>query len=778
MSRLIRRDKTTRKPSGIDDRNIPPLTSETIVEHLKACQTMADNHARQSFRAYIADVDEAFHVAVDNAKTNQEVAELSGFQRLFKRNRQELERYYTGYIGEGFVKFKKKTLRTDLGEINSGGAELSLVDNDELEEAIAISAMTQRVDADFAESIWALNQRLALLNDGEQVTEAGNPAAPIQFCESLRRALRLIPMSAKAKGLVYKSYEVRLPGLVRDVVEDINQYLKKAGVLPNLRYTPPRKVTTQPPHPATSDAHSGTVGESVARQPMPDPNQSSTQYQSSLVQAIRNLQHSMSGRPQAHGSALGQGPANSLVGGGAAPVGGNVVITTDQLLAALQTLQGQSSGAVQSAPAGADQTLPSVSVQEVLQALAQQLQTTVGSEQGEQVSSADMHTIDLVGLVFEYMLKDENVPDSIKALLSYMHTPFLKLAFIDPGFFEQPEHPARLLLNNLAEAGTRWVGNDGTVQHDMYNKIKEIVDRVLRDFQNDVRVMTEALLEFNNYTKNIVRRQELLEKRATEKAQGEERLREVKVRVNDAVRERTNGKELPSAVLLFVLQPWSDYLSFTLLRYGDKSDKWRSALSVVDDVLWAVEPKVEESDLIRQTALASSIIEDMQSGFDTIGYDTVKGRKLIEAIDSLIEMAQQSKKAEPAPAPMRDKLEKIAAEKAGQEPDHLTDISSEEARVVESLKMIEFGTWFEFEGGRRLKVAWYNARTSHYMLVDQMGRKVDVMSGLEIAREMMAKRAKIIAGSSKPFFERALENIFQKLNAQAEAQSGGSGDDK
>jgi len=97
--------------------------------------------------------------------------------------------------------------------------------------------------------------------------------------------------------------------------------------------------------------------------------------------------------------------------------------------------------------------------------------------------------------------------------------------------------------------------------------------------------------------------------------------------------------------------------------------------------------------------------------------------------------------------------------------------------MVESLKMIEFGTWFEFEGGKRLKVAWYNARTSHYMLVDQMGKRVDMMSGLNLARQMIGSKAKIISGSSKPFFERALENIFHKLNEKAEAIKPGEEDE-
>jgi hypothetical protein len=784
MSRLIRNDPNDRTQTTDKAPNLP-LTSDSIVAHLKRCQTIASDHARAAFQAYMRSLDEALSQDMDKARSNQEVSELSGIQRLFRRNQQELERYYCGYIAEGFVKFKKKELRTELQ--SSGGGELSLVDNDELEETITLSSMVQKVDVIYAESIWALNQRFAILNGGEQVTEATNPAAPIQLCESLRRALRLIPLTSKTKTTAYKVYEARLADLAKSIIDDINEYLKGAGVLPNLRYMPARTVPTQSSAPASNvaaatatEAATGAPAAVFGPVPAPDPSQPTDQYQSALLQAIRTLQASMRGA-QANTAESAAAPAGiHIVTGnnpfaafvpGSGPVGSSsVTLSPQQLLAAIQQVQTQTAGVVGS-PLDTG-PLPAVDLGQVLGALAQQFQQNPVAKEAK-VSHNDMHTIDLVGMVFEYMLKDENLPDSIKALLSYMHTPFLKLAFIDPGFFEQPEHPARMLLNSLAEAGIRWVGNDGTVQHDMYNKIKSVVDRVLRDFKNDVRVIAEILLEFNSYTKNIVRRQELMEKRAAEKAQGEERLREVKLRVNEEVRSRTDGRELPSAVLLFALQPWSDYLSFALLRYGDKSEKWANALAVVDDLLWIIEPKTSESDQKRQVELAPVLLKDMETGFETIGYDQMKGKKLLETISSLIEMAQQSKKAEPAPAPMRDKLEKIAAEKAGHTVVEETDISKEEAKIVENLKLIEFGTWFEFEGGRRLKIAWYNARTSHYMLVDQMGKQVAMMSGLEIAREMIAKRAKIIAGSSKPFFERALENIFQKLNAQAEAQTGG-----
>src|SRR5690606_19973644 len=260
------------------------------------------------------------------------------------------------------------------------------------------------------------------------------------------------------------------------------------------------------------------------------------------------------------------------------------------------------------------------SVQQVSQQLARQLQEQ--SPDG-QVDPTDMHTIDLVGMLFDYMLSDEQLPDSVKALLSYLHTPFLKMAFLDASFFEKAEHPARLLLNNLAEAGTRWVSNDGTSQYDIFAKIKQIVSRVLEDFENDVRLFAELLLEFSAYMKKIARRQDLLEKRAMEKAEGEDKLREVKLRVNREIRSRTDGKELPSAVLLLLLQPWSDYLAFLLLRYGDKSESWSRAVAAVDEVLWSID-SAEDMDRDSRLDRLDNLLDLIESGFETIGYDQGK----------------------------------------------------------------------------------------------------------------------------------------------------------
>ena len=84
-------------------------------------------------------------------------------------------------------------------------------------------------------------------------------------------------------------------------------------------------------------------------------------------------------------------------------------------------------------------------------------QKIFGAIDRRQLPAADANVIELVGMMFEYMLQEEDLPNLVKALLSRLHTPMLKVAVIDKTFFTHAGHSARKLLNDMTRAGKRWV---------------------------------------------------------------------------------------------------------------------------------------------------------------------------------------------------------------------------------------------------------------------------------------------------------------------------------
>lgn len=785
------------------------MSEQLVIQYLKHCRDLTRGFAYRVFPNFWRQWCKQVLEIAEQAKSNKEQVALYETQNLLVAVQQAAEQEFCQHLANGFVKFKNKSLNTLTGEERFSGDILSLVEHSDLEETIAITSITHRADNFFAEPLWALQQRLALLNDGEKIDERANPASPVQFCESLRKLLANLDIDVKTKIIGYKLFDQDVVGMLDGLYDELNDYLIRQNLLPNLRFVPTsEKPVGQKPEEALQDDPFERNDQPVDEQQQAQDEQhhqrrasdkllsgalnpNDIQYQNSLLNAIRLLQTHVTQalpaiqaahfNPQsvAAGQAANSPAISSSVASTATPAVPSAapanlqVYTQNQLVGVLEHMQTQALGVTQQALANHESGPVPIAPQSVAEVGRKMMEQIASENANGAVEAGDMQTIDLVGMLFEYMLSDDHLPDSVKALLSYLHTPFLKIAFIDKGFFEQPEHPARVLLNSLAEAGVRWVSNDGSDQYDIFSKIKTTVFRLLQEFKNDVRIFAELLIEFNAYTHNVARRQELMERRALEKAQGEEKLREAKIQVNTEVRSRTDNRDMPSAILLLLLQPWSDYLSFVLLRYGDKSESWTRALQVIDDLLWTLEPKTLQQDKAKQMELQDTLLGSLERGFETIGYEQAKGRKLLDAVVSLQRMALLSRKAESAPAPMRTKLESLAAEKAGHSTAQLQPVLPEEAKIVDSLKMVEFGTWFEFDGGKRLKVGWYNKKTQHYMLVDQQGRKVSLTAGLQLARDMLAGRARVIAGSTKPFFERALENIYHTLNERADTLKAG-----
>src|SRR5690606_21201864 len=194
-----------------------------------------------------------------------------------------------------------KRLNTRSGEERYRQDRLALVDNEDLEESIALASIANRADEQFSQPLWFLHQRLAVLNQGEVVQEGNNPASPVQFCEALRKSLASLSLDMKARLIAYKVFETALTANLGSILQDLNRYLAGQGILPNLR----------PSHSAAGSVAAAEAPEAPASPTTTDSEApratiSPEQEQAGLIQAIRTLQEHIAngGRPAM--SAAGQ----------------------------------------------------------------------------------------------------------------------------------------------------------------------------------------------------------------------------------------------------------------------------------------------------------------------------------------------------------------------------------------------------------------------------------------------------------------------------------------
>jgi hypothetical protein len=717
----------------------PPLPLDERQRLLLSCKALIFKWTSVHFKSYFEKLDQQLLRMAEKAGTNQEQNRLlqsrkelalatsiddpargaSAAQTMSgataadasatgrQQQRRPLEKLLLGHMRDAFDAFlHHRATATDLTQAD---AELKLVDNDELEQSIAVAGMTRKANADFAEALYALNQRLSVLGGGARIEDLGNPVAPAVFAEALQNTLAERLLDTHSKLVIYKVYDSAVMGKLDKLYQLLNHHLKTQGVLPHLRYQIRREDAA--PLPRELAAQDST--ESIRRQ-------------ADLMQLVQQLQRTQGQLPPVAGIAL---PAQYII----------------SHLQPLQLQTAQILAAAQSQAAVLDSgytTLPNRIQEETRNAI-----------------NGDV--IEIVGLLFEYMLGDEQLPDSVKALLSYLHTPFLKIALLDQAFFNHPQHPARQLLNSLVAAGERWVEPEGKYKNDVYLQIKNIVQRVLDEFESDLRLFSQLVFDFNNYVRQHSRRVQLAEQRSMQAARGEDTLKDIRRRVELYLRQKQGNMELPETVHTLLYEPWANVLAFNLLRYGDDSAQWRAAAQVVDDILNYLQPHViADADHAQQQDWQqhNQIDEKLSAGFQTVGYDIESGSRLLAALHQI----HRDRLAMPAPPPQ-------AARPAASAASRDTGPATPDP-IMEKLSAVEFGTWFLFLANRprkeqwEAKLAWSNPRTQHYMFVNRLGQQVAVKSGAELVADIRAGDTRILqAKTSTPFFERALERIAEQL---------------
>ncbi|MGK0442436.1 MAG: hypothetical protein ACJA0N_002247 [Pseudohongiellaceae bacterium] len=761
------------------------------MELLNTCREYAHTYYGKLLIAAEKNLIDKLFEHSDAAKTNDDQRFFYETMQQCRNNSVQMHKAFNQQLAVCFQRFAEGIVAAEFSQKRLG--ELSLVNTQKLEDDLAISVIVSKANSRYSEVLWKLNKRLAVLRSGTPVQDEDNPFGPPMVGEALQAAIAALGLESKARLLVYKQLgKLFIVGFEKPIT-GLNDQLIAKGILPNLKFLANRAYQTdmleQPKTLAQPDlTHECSM---------------SIENQRKMYEAIQAIQATLG--PRTH-------TAGGVSLGGIATDGDGSAEAFAQMDYALALSAVQQSSDILKAAA---QNRP-VSAEQVEKKVVQQLQRLGDEKSRHKMTGDDANTVDLVGMIFRYILDDKNLSDAVKSLLSHLHTPYLKLALMDKTFIDNYDHSARVLINSLADVGGRWV--EGDDDKTVLPKIRMVVETILKGFVDDYTIFDRILEDFTRFRENIEKRAKMVERRNTESQQGMERLELARNIAEDEVVQRFEKGAVHQQAAAILQKPWSDFLSFNLLRHGEKSSVWHSALKVVDAVVWSVQQKqtVDNKDDFhrRQQAFESTI----RDGLLAMGYDPEASKGLLNGLHEAQELACHelmlhddaspssslqveidSKKrpketvdvehgpkseAETVESESGEQQQPITAIERQQQVSHKTksklkqlgtrakeQLSEEEKKQLARLADIAFGTWFDFqcEDGSldRMKLAWYSRVTSNYMFVNNAGVKQAVMTNFDLARALTAGTITMAELEKRSFMERALGAVLSRLRPKA-----------
>lgn len=785
-----------------DPHSAPRLHQQKI---LQACKQYADIYLEGLFKQVIDKLDD---VLFD--RSNKGGADSNAYieaARELRLKRQDIARSFLDKFTQSY-----KSRLNDAASAASAGAKekaqgcgLSLVDEQDLEESLAVDGLVVKANDRFRNELYALAQRFNLLVNGAQYNEDMQPLGSEAIGYSFRDVFQEMEWKVEIKLIAYKLFEKNVMETLGDFYHQINAILSKAGILQELKLgisshssggaaqgRSPRARENGTPASAASQglSHDGTQGEM----------QGGMQGGSVAVDVYQTLQQLMNVRK--YGADSSDGLVRGMSGGsGGGDIAGSGMVMepslpADDLVRGLSLLQHN--------PLPIDSG-DSINVAIIKNALLEQMRQ-IGDRRG--LHPAHDNTIDVIGMIFEFILDEPSIPDMVKNLLNRLQIPILKVALVDKAFFTNKSHPARRLLNVLGHASIGWNDNDEEARERRFQKMEDVVSRVLADFEQDPGIFAALLEEFT----------EFLAKEGAEV--GGEQLISLNDRIQDessdrlafeAIESRLEGAEVPEVLREFLRNTWRNVLQYALDQEGHESDGWCRHERTVDDLMWSVEPKTTADERRKMVASLPRLLNSLREGMTLIGNVQQEMDDVIDALEPIhmaclrgekpiveeSEAEQPEKAADAADVSSSNVVDMIRSIQEGmlQSDDRLTIESGEAmngnaididremmpsfasyqedvARGDENIEddftavalEMKIGTWLEFtmdDKKRRAKLAWKSAVMGEYVFVDRKYKVVAEKTLAELADDLRRRRAEPVENVA--MFDRALDKVLNGL---------------
>lgn len=570
-------------------------------------------------------IDDALFELADRAEHNSEQNMYFESMREIRIRRRGIELNFGRALDEAFLKLLGEAAtaadiptlsdREEFGELRAD--ELSLVEEDDLEELIAADTMVAKAERQYLAALKPLNTRLDSMVDARAVTDKNNPFGPETICKSFIQVCGELTLGIKAKLVLFKLFDRYVLNDLGKVYALCNQVLIDGGILPKLQKSSKRSASTEAlaAQPAAQGSAAPVVGGDV----------------------FADLQQLLHGQPQ-HYSDSGSG----LVAPGQAPQ-----IPRDTLLQLLQVVQQKATPSLaeqqQMALTGA---IPGkLDIQDSLSALLSEKMPNKAMSVGQ----VDSDAINLVAMLFQFILDDRNLAAPIKGLIARLQIPIIKVAMLDKSFFSKGGHPARKLLNEIANASLGWIPGSNIERDPLYLKVSEIVERLLNEFEDDPSLFHDVLADFITFVEMDKHRAHLVEQRTINAEDGKAKSEIARNNVQTLLNEKVAGKTLPRVVITLLEDAWSNVMFLVLLKDGEDSSEWAATVQVVDDLLWSVAPRQDAQSRQKMLKLVPELLKSLRTGLTKIGFNPFEMNQLFADLEA-IHLAQLKEVGAGAPA--------------------------------------------------------------------------------------------------------------------------------
>lgn len=763
----------------------------------------------------VQDADNSITLELTAPSSGQDQKALA-FARHFLRHegaffRKRFEAVFSDYL-ERAMQTMYRDLRLSFDKVSMG--ELTLIDDDTVNRQIEVDRLLLRMREADDEDLSRLNIMIAQLHGDHDVKERENPFRPYLIAHSLHQVLLEMVVDEAVVKILFEHLSNALANHLSEYYAAIRAVFESSGVQARLLARPGRMVRHQryvggsplePENqllpgprvqpgfqriidilPQASRGESSDVPEAV----------SGTPHKSlELLEFVRGIFNQTKHLDFQGVADSERGAASSQSAADAAPAGNLLTPASIELISKLSQFQ-QQAARTQAPEQGGGQSGPD---QFELFSFGEQVDA-------DKTSKLERITIDVVAMLFEFILEDEQIPVGLRAQIGRLQIPFLKAAMLEPALLQHAEHPARKLLNRMSSVAVG-LDPDTPIGRFLADEMTRIVKRILSEFDGDAGLFSTCLAELELSLASTLRHADADMARSVQAVEDAEQGSEQLANTVLSLRRLLSPLKLEKRVSEFICQVWARVLCReSLANESPGTSRFRKMLP---ELVWSVREKQnadERSALIR---LLPELVKCLKDGISMI---RLPERECQQALDLFVgkhmEVLRVSGTGETGPFPSLEALrqyfsdfvvgQKESAPTVSDDPDLSADAPRFQAAAIEAalaelgiatslgldsaplpsfesdaewMAQMQLGICVERWSDDAFQVArlsWISANRTLYLFRFEQGARPIVYSATSLIKALREGSLRLVEYA--PVFERAVDALLKEAEAMQSAR--------
>ena len=469
--------------------------------------------------------------------------------------------------------------------------ELELMDERQVQESVDAARGMQLANLAVESELGELNALVSSALGHKQVHVESNPIRPEVFVQALRSTLNEASVDS-AISLRWGHVMGPLLGKeLRQLYQSMRVQLVTQGVRP-VGYAVLRTPQGGGHGPRGGAGSPGTQQASNPRAPMQQPSPPEA-----TVLTVHQLHRLLSGEFE--------GAGNPRAGQSGSP---DSAVADSTFMAAVQMV-GEVRQMISTHDRREHQPVP-----------PQDLQTMRAPMPSDAKAEGQVLGQEVVNLIIANIAADVRLLPSVQQLVASLEPSLLRLALIDPRFFSNKQHPARLLLEEVVQHSFAFESDQAAGFPAFLHRVQLAVQEIDQSDITDAQPFAAALGQLRQVWELEDQLQRQRQEAAKQALLRAEQRNQLATELAHAIVNRPDAVLIPDEVMAFVAGPWAQVMAHASLNQPAPGVPVVDYTALVDDLFWSVRPDQARNNLPRLVKLIPLLLGGLRQGLSQIDY--------------------------------------------------------------------------------------------------------------------------------------------------------------